>query len=61
MRINHAPLWLGLLLIVVGASCFGVGILTGTHVLTLLGMIVLPAGMLYTLLAGYPTVEAPRS
>jgi hypothetical protein len=60
MRINHAPLWLALLLITVGGASFGVGILTGAHVLTGIGMIMLPVGMLYGLLAGYPTHEAPR-
>jgi hypothetical protein len=61
MRINHAPLWLSLLWIIVGASCFGFGILTGAHVLTLIGMLVLPAGILYALLAGHPTREAPHA
>jgi hypothetical protein len=61
MRINHAPLWMGLIWIIVGASCFGIGILTGAHVLTLLGMILLPAGILYGLLAGHPSSEAPPS
>jgi len=59
MRINHVPLVLGLLLIIVGASCFGVGILSGMHLLTFLGMLLLPAGIFYGLLAGYPSHEAP--
>ena len=61
MRINHAPLWMGLLWIIIGASCFGIGILTGAHVLTFLGMIILPSGIMYGLLAGYPRHEAPHS
>jgi len=59
MRINHTPLVLGLLLIIVGASCFGVGILSGAHVLTFFGMLLLPGGILYGLLAGYPAHDAP--
>jgi hypothetical protein len=59
MRINHTPLILGLLLIIVGGSSFGVGILSGAHVLTLLGMLLLPAGILYSLLGGHPYHEAP--
>ena len=61
MRINHGPLWLGLLWIILGGACFGTGILSGAHVLTILGMIILPAGILYGLLAGHPTRETPRA
>jgi hypothetical protein len=61
MRINHAPLWMGLIWIIVGATCFGIGILTGAHVLTALGMVGLPSGILYGLLAGHPSGEAPPS
>ncbi|HLH26011.1 MAG TPA: hypothetical protein VK066_26140 [Chloroflexota bacterium] len=60
MRIRHGTLWLSMLWIIIGGACFGVGILSGAHVLTLLGLIILPAGMLYTLLAGYPRPEAPN-
>jgi len=49
-----------MLLIIVGALGFGVGIISGAHVLTLLGMIILPTGIMYSLLAGYPRRESPR-
>ena len=61
MRINHIPMVLGLLLVVVGGACFGIGILSGAHVLTVLGMLLLPAGMLYSLLAGHPRHEIPHA
>ena len=61
MRINHTSIWLGIIVIVVGATCFGIGILSGAHVLTILGMILLPSGILYGLLAGHPRYEAPHS
>ncbi|HEY7065818.1 MAG TPA: hypothetical protein VII06_30360 [Chloroflexota bacterium] len=59
MRINHRGLWLSLLWIIVGGVCFGIGVMTEAHVATLLGMIILPSGILYTLLAGYPSRPAP--
>jgi uncharacterized membrane protein HdeD (DUF308 family) len=61
MQINHAPLWMGVLWIIIGAFCFGVGIISGAHVLTVLGMIILPAGIMYSLLAGHPKRETPYS
>lgn len=61
MRIRHGTLWMSLLWIIIGGSCFGIGILAGAHVLTFLGMIILPSGILYGLLAGHPRRETPYS
>ncbi len=57
---GNRAIWLSMLLIVVGALCLAAGIVTDTFLGTFVGMIVLPAGILYGLLAGYPAADAPR-
>lgn len=44
---------LALVGVVIGSILMAVGLGGGLHVLTLLGMIVLPAAILYALLGGY--------